>query len=165
MRIRALLCVLAGVAMTVGIAAPSVSAAGLASGSATSKCPAVGQNEDASRNGHYCATLPSALRQRWSVTLSGFASYPLIADGKVFEATGGLDGGYGGWLYALDATTGKVARGPIPLSATYYSFSLAYGDGTVFVNDFDGTVTAYAAATGREIWTQTTGYFSGEPVA
>ncbi len=51
------------------------------------------------------------------MTLNGDASYPIIADGKVFVATANPGGSYGGWLYALNATTGKVAWGPVPLSA------------------------------------------------
>jgi len=99
------------------------------------------------------------------VTLNGDASYPIIADGKVFVATANPGGSYGGWLYALNATSGKVAWGPVPLSATYYWFALAYGDGNVYVNNFDGTVSAYNATTGAQVWAQATGSdFSGEPV-
>jgi outer membrane protein assembly factor BamB len=38
-------------------------------------------------------------------------------------------------------------------------------DGRVFVNDFDGTVTAFNAATGAQNWSTATQDFSGVPVA
>jgi outer membrane protein assembly factor BamB len=54
--------------------------------------------------------------------------------------------------------------GPVALSGTYFYFPLAYGGGRVFVNDFDGTLRAFNAATGAQEWSTTTSYFSGEPV-
>jgi outer membrane protein assembly factor BamB len=127
-------------------------------------CNAVAQNEDAAHDGRSCTTLPAAPVQKWSVDLGSSASYPIIADGKVFVVTASSSGSYGGDLYALDATTGKAAWGPVPLSATYFWFALAFGDGNVYVNDFNGTVTAYNASTGSQVWAQTTSYFSGAPV-
>jgi outer membrane protein assembly factor BamB len=130
-----------------------------------SQCWATAHHEDASHNGLSCTTLPADPVNKWSVTLNGDASYPVIAGGKVFVATAAPGGSYGGSLYALNASTGKVVWGPVALSGTYYWFALAYGDGNVYVNDFDGTVTAYSASTGDQVWTQATDYFSGEPVA
>jgi len=140
-------------------------AAGTPGGATTLQCRATAHHEDASHNGLSCTTLPAEPVKKWSVTLNGDASYPIIADGKVFVATAAPGGSYGGWLYALNASSGKVAWGPVPLGATYYWFGLAYGDGNVYVNNFDGTVTAYNASTGRQAWAQATEYFSGEPVA
>jgi outer membrane protein assembly factor BamB len=51
------------------------------------------------------------------------------------------------------------------LTGTYYWSSLAYEAGTVFVNNFDGAITAFDAATGAQRWAQRTSYFAGELVA
>jgi outer membrane protein assembly factor BamB len=83
----------------------------------------------------------------------------------VFVTTSKPGMGYGGWLYALNQTNGSVAWGPVPLSGTYYYFPLAYDQGRLFVNNFDGTVRAFNADTGAPLWTQLTSYFSSEPVA
>ena len=148
------------------LAPTSIAAAAVTPGAATaSRCWATAHHEDAGHDGHSCTTLPAQPVKKWSVTLNGDASYPIIANGKVFVATAVPGGSYGGWLYALNASSGTVAWGPVPLGATYYWFGLAYGDGNVYVNNFDGTVTAYNASTGRQAWAQATEYFSGEPVA
>ena len=162
-----LFAVLTGAAALSLLAPASAAAAAQAPGAAsTLSCPAVAHHQDAAHNGLSCTSLPASPAKKWSVTLNGDASYPVIADGKVFVATANPGGSYGGWLYALNATSGKVAWGPVPLSATYYWFALAYGGGKVYVNNFDGTVSAYSAATGRQAWAHATGSdFSGEPVA
>ena len=151
------------------LALPSAVAAAQAPGTAgiatCTALEAVAHHENSFHNGLSCTTLPAKPVRKWSVTLNGDASYPIIADGKVYVATANPGGSYGGWLYALNAATGKVAWGPVPLSATYYWFALAYGDGNVYVNNFDGTVTAYNAGTGAQAWATATGSdFSGEPV-
>jgi len=140
-------------------------AAGNPGAAVTAQCRATAQHEDAFHDGHSCTTLPAQPVKKWSVTLNGDASYPIIADGKVFVATANPGGSYGGWPYALNALSGKVAWGPVPLGATYFWFALAYGDGNVYVNNFDGTMSAYNASTGRQVWSQGTNYFSGYPVA
>jgi outer membrane protein assembly factor BamB len=120
---------------------------------------------NAAHNGFSCTTLPTSLTRKWSVTLNGAASYPLIDDGKVFVTTSNAGGSYGGWLYALDEADGSVVWGPVPLSGTYYYFAPTFGGHRVFVNDFDGTVRAFEADTGAQVWATETSYFSGEPVA
>jgi outer membrane protein assembly factor BamB len=96
--------------------------------------------------------------------LAAPASYPVVAKGKVFVVTSTASNSYGGNLYALNAATGTVAWGPIPLTGTYDWWSITAGGGDVFVDGFDGTVSAYDADSGRELWTHGTAYFSGEPV-
>ena len=151
----------------VGICFPPASPVG---GSAAAPLPptcaatAHAQHEDASHNGLSCDTLPANPVEKWSVTLGASASYPVVAKGKVFEVTASASNSYGGSLSALNATTGAIAWGPIPLSGTYDWWSITSGGGRVFVDGFDGTVSAYDADTGRELWTQGTAYFSGEPV-
>jgi outer membrane protein assembly factor BamB len=168
MRLRrhALLSTLVATAALALLTPASIAAAADTPGAATTpQCQATAHHEDSSHNGVSCTTLPATPVREWSMTLNGDASYPIIADGKVFVATSVPGGSYGGWLYALNASTGKVAWGPIPLTATYFWFALAYGDGNVYVNNFDGTVTAYRASTGKQVWAQETEDFSGEPVA
>jgi outer membrane protein assembly factor BamB len=154
---------LAAVVLTV----PATSAAGQGPGgpaSTSSTCPDLAHHEDAARDGYNCSTLSPDATMRWSVTLNDDVSYPVIADGRVIVTTVDPGGSNGGSLYALSATTGRVLWGPIALGGGYY-FPLAAASGRVFVNDFNGTVEAFDAATGDELWSATTAYFSSEPVA
>ena len=127
-------------------------------------CPAVAIGENAQHTGYTCSTLSPILWQRWAKPLNGYPSEPLIAAGRVF-VTSTRPGVYGGWLYALSEKTGKTLWGPIPLSGIYSWFPLAYDNSRVFVNDFDGTVRAFDATTGRLLWSKVTDYFSGQPTA
>ncbi len=147
-------------------AAASASAARPAGVAAVStSCPDTAHHEDAKQDGYNCSTIAQTPTRLWSTTLGADASYPVIAGGRVFVTTSVPGGSYGGDLYALSATTGKVLWGPVALPGTYYYFALAYDSGRVFVNDFDGTVTAFAAATGAQDWSTPTSDFSSEPVA
>lgn len=128
------------------------------------ECPATARHVTPAHRGSSCTVLPTAAPRRWSVRLNGPTSYPIIAAGKVFVTTA-PGPSYGGWLYALDASTGAVVWGPVPLSGTYYYFPLAFGSGRLFVNNFDGKVVAFNPGTGRQLWASATGdHFSGEPV-
>jgi outer membrane protein assembly factor BamB len=151
--------VMAAAAAAVALAFPAS-----ASASVSTACPDVAHHENAAHDGRNCSTVPVNPAQLWSVTLNGAASYPVIAGGRIFVTTSAPGGSYGGSLYALDAQTGKTLWGPVALSGTYFYFPLAYGGGRVFVNDFDGTLRAFNAATGAQEWSTTTSYFSGEPV-
>ena len=132
---------------------------------ATTACPDIAHHEDAAHTGSNCSTVGANAAMLWSDTLNGSASYPVIAGNRVFVTTSVPGGAYGGSLYALNALTGKVLWGPISLTGTYYYFPLAYSAGRVFVNNFDGTVTAFNAATGVQEWATATDSFSSEPVA
>jgi outer membrane protein assembly factor BamB len=147
------------------LALPASAAARAPAASVSTTCPAVAHHENAKHNGNNCSTVGPNAVQLWSDTLNGPASYPVIANGSVFVTTSSPGGAYGGSLYALSAQTGKVLWGPVPLSGTYYYFPLAFDAGRVFVNNFDGTVTAFDAATGAQDWATATSYFSSEPVA
>jgi outer membrane protein assembly factor BamB len=154
--------------MTVTIALGTLGALAFpaaASAAVSTACPDVAQHENAVHDGYNCSTVPAKPTQLWSDTLDGSASYPVIAGGRVFVTTSASGGSYGGDLYALNAKTGKVIWGPVPLSGTYYYFPLAFDNGQVFVSNFDGTVTAFNAATGVQAWSTATNYFAGEPVA
>jgi outer membrane protein assembly factor BamB len=88
----------------------------------------------------------------WSVTLGGNISYPLIAGGKVYVLTAGLNGGYGIQLHALNLADGSVAWGPVSISGTYLWAGHAYDHGKIFVVNFDGLLRSFDANTGTHIW-------------
>jgi outer membrane protein assembly factor BamB len=96
----------------------------------------------------------------WTVDLAATASYPLIADGKVFVTT--LTSSGNSNLYALDQTTGGTVWGPVAIAGFA---SPAYDNGVVFVSSgvtpavvqgvglvATGSVSAYNAATGALLW-------------
>jgi outer membrane protein assembly factor BamB len=89
----------------------------------------------------------------WSVKLDAAASYPLIAEGKVFVTTAdNTKGSYGTTLYALDVATGKSVWGPVAISGTYFWSAIAYEKGKVFVINCDGLLRSFDAATGTPGW-------------
>lgn len=94
------------------------------------------------------------LKQKWAVTLAGSISYPLIAEGKVFVTTRTASSKYGTKLYALNATTGQRAWGPIDIPGTYYWSNAAYDAGLIFVINSDGLLRAFDAKTGRQKWSR-----------
>jgi outer membrane protein assembly factor BamB len=100
----------------------------------------------------------------WSVTLPAAVSYPLIAGGKVYVTTAGPNtptGLYGTELYALDAQTGNIAWGPVPISGTYLWSGHAYDHGKIFVVNFDGLLRSFDASTGQAGWsTQLPGQYA-----
>ena len=106
----------------------------------------------------------------WVTTLNNGVSYPVIAAGKVFVlADGNLASGTGRSLYALDEANGNILWGPVRLPFGSYSHvAHAYDQGKVFVLDSDSRLSAYDAATGTELWSQTlmeTGFFMAAPTA
>ena len=127
-------------------------------------CPAVAVGENAAHNGHTCSTVSPALTARWTSHLNGYPGVPLVAAGRVFVTTS-TSGPYGASLYALSQATGRPLWGPVRLDGAYWRFPLAYDAGRVFVNDFDGTLRAFDARTGRLLWTTATRYYSGYPTA
>jgi outer membrane protein assembly factor BamB len=95
-------------------------------------------------------TLTTPFAQRWTVSLQGAVSYPLIADGKVF-VTAANPSSYGSVLYALDQATGSVVWSE-PIAGTYFFSASAYDNGQVFVVDYDGLLHAFDAGTGALNW-------------
>ncbi|HEX3426542.1 MAG TPA: PQQ-binding-like beta-propeller repeat protein [Acidimicrobiales bacterium] len=147
------------------IANPKPSAKTAGSAVTPDPCPDVADHITPSRSGYSCTPLAPNAGKVWSITLNGQASYPIIAGGRVFETTSNSSGSYGGDLYAIDGATGNIDWGPVPLGGTYYDFPMAYDNGTLFVDNFDGQITAFNPATGAQLWATSTGDFSGEPVA
>ncbi|MBX5462052.1 MAG: PQQ-like beta-propeller repeat protein [Steroidobacteraceae bacterium] len=134
---------------------------------------AVGFHIDPAHAGH--ATLATGqpvfpTTSTWTTTLNNKVSYPVIAEGKVFVLTDGvLETGTGRSLYALNETDGSIAWGPITLPFSSFSYAAhAYDHGRIFTIDFDGRLTAYNAANGAIVWSETlqeTGFFSSAPTA
>jgi outer membrane protein assembly factor BamB len=149
--------------MLAAFAFPGVAAAGT-HGPALSAtaCPDVAHHEDPAHDGYNCSALPASVTEKWSVTLNGAISFPLIVDGRVFVTSAGSASG--GSLYALSATTGKVLWGPVALTDDSY-LPLAFGGGQVYVSPFEGPVTAFNAATGGQVWATSLGATdNSEPV-
>ncbi len=102
------------------------------------------------------STLRPPLTRLWTASLTGAASYPLIADGRVFvtSATASTPGGTltaGASIRALDASTGSTIWSA-PIAGGFGAS--AYDGGGVFTVDGAGTVTAYDAATGAVRWSK-----------
>lgn len=89
------------------------------------------------------------LVHRWTRTLDGVASSPLIADGRVFVTVGG--GQSGNVLHALDAATGATLWSRT-LGGTYYWSGIAYEAGRVFSLNGDGLLRAHAGDSGATLW-------------
>lgn len=100
------------------------------------------------------------LEQKWVRKLPDLLSYPVIADGRVFVTSRGIQGAYGTKLFALDAATGKslwVKNVP----GTYNWSALTYGDGRLYVLNYNGLLRALDPATGTLIWkSQMVGQYS-----
>lgn len=91
--------------------------------------------------------------QAWARDLPGWASYPIVAEGKVFVVVSDVTGDtpYGRDVYALDQRTGATVwtrhvEGP------YWRAALAYDAGRLFVVGYDAIVYALAPADGSILW-------------
>jgi outer membrane protein assembly factor BamB len=94
-----------------------------------------------------------SLVKKWQVHLGGGnVSYPVIAGGRVF-VTAGNAATDSIWLYALNAVTGQTDWSAIVASGSLADWvTLAYDGQRVFAYSPTGTLTAYVAGTGRELW-------------
>jgi outer membrane protein assembly factor BamB len=89
----------------------------------------------------------------WKTDLGDTVSYPLIAEGKVFVTVRGIpEIGQGVPLFAIDATDGSVAWGPVEITGNYFRAGTAYEDGRLFVINFEGLLRAFDADTGKIVW-------------
>lgn len=113
----------------------------------------VAYQHDAAHDGNSSDTsFVAPLTQRWSTRLGGTVGYPVIADGRVF-VTVAHSSGYGVDVEAFSLSSGEVLWGPTSIGGTYWVGSLAYDAGKVFAINFDGSLTAFDAASGAIVWT------------
>jgi outer membrane protein assembly factor BamB len=94
------------------------------------------------------------LRKEWSRKFTGGVSYPIVAEGRVFVTVADPRARYGTTLHALDQRTGRNAWRPVKLGGTYWWSALTYGDGRVFALNHDGLLRAFAARTGKLLWSR-----------
>ena len=96
----------------------------------TSTTSATAYHINAQHDGLQTDTLIPPLSHKWTKTLGGNASYPLIAGGKVFVTAIRSDGT--DLLYAFDISTGKTAWGPIDIGSSGNFAAAAYDAGRIF---------------------------------
>ncbi len=114
---------------------------------------------DAGHDGLQTDNLTPPLNLKWSVTLGGNASYPLIAEGKVFDTAITSQGE--GFLYAFDIATGKTAWGPVDIGSSGYFAAATYDAGRIFTLNGAGVLEAFTARKGSLVWaTQITSQYS-----
>ena len=102
---------------------------------------------DSSLRGVSTASLPGALKLRWSFQAKdSIESSPAIADGIVFF--GSMDNS----LYAVNLANGKLVW-RYAASAPIQESSPCVCNGVVFVGDLNGILHAVDAATGKSRWT------------
>ncbi|MEO6079487.1 MAG: PQQ-binding-like beta-propeller repeat protein [Steroidobacteraceae bacterium] len=154
--------------LTVNVFAPTPSPTGPLSSSVAMQVDAA--HSGSATLGGGGPTLP--LTGKWTATLNGTVSYPVVADGKVFVTTStplvSRLGGHGTSLHALNVSTGAVAWGPVDIPGTGHWSGHAYDNGKLFVLNSIGELRSFNAATGAAGWTvQLTGQssFSSTPVA
>ena len=117
-------------------------------------------------DGYSSDQLSTPLAKLWSHAFSGEVGYPLIVKGQVFTIVMPTSNPLKGtsYLYALQATTGTVAWGPVSLGANSLNGITADG-ANVYDIDSDGLLRAFAQSTGHLIWsTQLYQDFSAAPV-
>ncbi|MCK9686058.1 PQQ-binding-like beta-propeller repeat protein [Scleromatobacter humisilvae] len=152
-----------------GGATPTVtSAKTLTIAAATSSVDATALQVNAQHNGaaHFAnivasTALPTA--PAWTATLDGPANYPLVAGGRVFLVVQPTSGA-ATELLALNAGNGAVAWGPITFPG---SGAITYDNGRLFLLNTSGSLTAYDAATGSQLWSTVVAgqLFSAAPTA
>jgi len=97
------------------------------------------------------------LTMRWSVSLAGTASYPIVERGKVF-VIGGDSGSTPSTLYALDAQTGATVWSQSAPSGFGSWIGATYENGVLYVVPTSnpmfgsGAMFAFAAGDGHQVW-------------
>ncbi len=94
--------------------------------------------------------LTPPLNLKWSVTLGGNASYPLIAEGKVFDTAITSQGE--GFLYAFDIATGQNSMGACNIGSSGYFAPATYDAGRIFTLNGAGVLEAFTARKGSLVW-------------
>jgi len=121
---------------------------------------------NAQHDGLQTDNLTPPLNLKWTTTLGGNASYPLIAEGKVFVTATTSQGE--GILYAFNISTGQTAWGPVDIGSSGNFAAATYDSGRVFTLNGAGILQAFSAKKGKLLWTTqiTSQYsFSSPPTA
>lgn len=107
-------------------------------------------------------TLAPPLRQRWSVTLDGQVSAPLIAGGRVFVLTRRSGGAGAITLRALDSQTGSTLWQASIATSEFWG-AIAFDANRVYVACSNGKTSAYDATTGAFLWSRSLSYGGDAP--
>jgi subtilisin family serine protease len=114
-------------------------------------------------------TVPLDSTPKWTLTLPGEVSYPLIANGVVYAAADSGTTAKNALLYALNAGDGSTVWGPINLGGatdnSSINYGIAYDNGRIFSVNSNGAAAAFDATTGVAIWFDQLDTAHGEPVA
>lgn len=156
--VLAVLCLVALAPMSAVAATHHASASGVATASQPTTT-ATAYQVDAGHNGMQTDNITPPLALKWTNTLAGNASYPLIAGGKVFVTAITSQGE--GLLYAFHLSTGKTAWGPIDIGNAGYFAAATYDSGKIFTLNGAGILLAFSAKIGSQLWaTQITSQYS-----
>ncbi len=155
----AVLCLVALAPMSVAAATHRTSIVGVRTISQSSTTMATAYHINTQHNGMQTDTLAPPLTLKWTNTLAGNASYPLIAGGKVFATAITSQGE--GFLYAFSLSTGKTAWGPVDIGNAGFFAAATYDSGKIFTLNGAGILLAFSAKTGAQKWaTQITSQYS-----
>ena len=109
---------------------------------------------------NFTTELKFPLVKKWTATFPGQLGYPIIAEGKIFVLSAGINDGNGAELYALDAATGNQLWKAF-IESPYKWAGLTYGDGRLFALGGGGEISSFDPATGRVWWAKLlTGQYS-----
>ena len=95
--------------------------------------------------------LTPPLKVKWSVSLNGTASYPLILPSEIVVIDGG-NNNHPSTLEALNPDDGSLLWSQ-PSPSTGW-IGAAYDNGMVFVANTNGTMAAFSATDGHQIWSE-----------
>ena len=114
-------------------------------------------------------TTPLAATAKWTKTLAGQTSYPLINNGLLYLDVDPTGGSGNTLLYALSLATGATVWGPDDLGGNQAqsneNFGITYDNGRIFSINSNGMVAAFDAATGHPIWADQSSLVEGNPTA
>lgn len=137
-------------------------------GAASTAATAVRVNPQHDGAAQFLSVLPPSAwttAPKWTAFLGGTTSYPLIAGGRVFVTVAINAGSVTHQLVALNASTGDVLWGPVPLSG---AVNATYDDGRLMVLSSNGVMTGFDASTGNTLWSTKLPFqysFSAPPTA
>ena len=119
-----------------------------------------------SGSGTFASSIVFPSSPAWTATLSGAASYPIIAGGMVIVTAADSNLATGTNLYALNEQTGAIVWGPINITANSNWSTIAYDHGNIFLVNGNRAVMSFNATNGAQNWsTSVTDFIAGLPTA